>query len=82
VSDSAATARVELRSWVAAGAGRDVFSPEFRAGRAARTLVAGVPTVIRCLPRSVFECIVPVSYADYVMRWLTHRCCSGLSDQS
>ena len=73
---SSALSRIRIagasaRMLLATACALHVFSPEFTPGRAARTLVAGVPTVIRCLPRSVFECLVPVSYADYVMRWLT-----------
>jgi sarcosine oxidase subunit gamma len=37
----------------------------------ARTRFAGVPVVVRCLQPSVFDCIVSVSYGDYLMAWLS-----------
>ena len=48
----------------------DAQSADLMPGRAPRTLVAGLPVIIRCLERSSFECIVPLSYADYLMAWL------------
>jgi heterotetrameric sarcosine oxidase gamma subunit len=48
----------------------DVGSPSLAPGRAARTLVAGVAVILRCLQPAVFECIAPSSYADYLLSWL------------
>jgi sarcosine oxidase gamma subunit len=49
----------------------DVYSEHLAPGRAPRTLIAGLPVVIRCLDAAVFECIAPLSYADYLLSWLT-----------
>lgn len=48
----------------------DVSSPSFAPGRAPRTLVAGLPVVVRRLEPAVFECLAPLSYADYLLSWL------------
>jgi len=45
-------------------------SSELIPGRAPRTLVAGLPTVVRCLSLMSFELIVPLSYVEYLMAWL------------
>jgi heterotetrameric sarcosine oxidase gamma subunit len=39
-------------------------------GRAPRTLVAGIPTIIRCLAPTSFELIVALSYVEWLMAWL------------
>jgi heterotetrameric sarcosine oxidase gamma subunit len=39
-------------------------------GRAPRTLVAGLAVVVQCVETSTFECIVPLSYCDYLMAWM------------
>lgn len=49
----------------------DVYSPALAPGRAPRTLIAGFPVVVRCLEPAVFECLAPLSYADYLLSWLT-----------
>jgi heterotetrameric sarcosine oxidase gamma subunit len=49
----------------------DVYSENLAPGRAPRTLIAGLPVVIRCLEPAVFECVAPLSYADYLLSWLT-----------
>ena len=49
----------------------DVYSEHLAPGRAPRTLIAGLPVVIRSLDSAVFECIAPLSYADYLLAWLT-----------
>jgi heterotetrameric sarcosine oxidase gamma subunit len=49
----------------------DVDSDDLAPGRAPRTLLAGLPAVIHCLDMTVFECIVPSSYVDYVTTWLS-----------
>jgi sarcosine oxidase, subunit gamma len=47
------------------------LSTELMPGCAPRTLVAGIPVVVRCLEATVFDCIVPLSYSDYLMSWLS-----------
>jgi sarcosine oxidase, subunit gamma len=59
----------------------DVHSDELRPGRAPRTLVAGLPVVVRCLAESVFECIVALSYCDYLVSWLSDAAREFSSDR-
>jgi sarcosine oxidase subunit gamma len=72
---SQALARIEIdgpeaRELLAKGCSLDLYPPLFPPGRSARTRFAGMPVVVRCLRHSTFECIVPVSYADYFLSWL------------
>jgi heterotetrameric sarcosine oxidase gamma subunit len=48
----------------------DVNSPSLAPRRAVRTLVGGLAVVLRCLEPTVFECVAPSSYADYLLSWL------------
>lgn len=73
---SSALARVRIdgghgRALLAKACALDVYSESLAPGRAPRTLIAGLPVVIRCLESAVFECIAPLSYADYLLSWLT-----------
>jgi sarcosine oxidase subunit gamma len=43
----------------------DVFTP----GQSARTRFAGMPVVIRCTRPAAYECIVSLSYCDYLLAW-------------
>ena len=44
-----------------------LFPPD----RVARTCFAGIPVVIRCIEPANFECIVTLSYCDYLTSWLS-----------
>lgn len=73
---SSALARVRIdgahgRALLSKACALDVHSEKLAPGRAPRTLIAGLPVVIRCLESAVFECIAPLSYADYLLSWLT-----------
>jgi heterotetrameric sarcosine oxidase gamma subunit len=73
---SAALARIRItgdpaRALLSKACALDVHSDELRPGRAPRTLVAGLPTVVRCVADSAFECIVAQSYSRYLLAWLT-----------
>jgi sarcosine oxidase subunit gamma len=73
---SAALARIRIggahgRALLSKACALDVYSGNLAPGRAPRTLIAGLPVVIRCLESDVFECLTPLSYADYLMTWLT-----------
>jgi heterotetrameric sarcosine oxidase gamma subunit len=58
------------RALLAKACALDVSSPSLAPGRASRTLVAGLAVVLRCLEPTVFECIAPRSYSDYLLSWL------------
>jgi sarcosine oxidase subunit gamma len=73
---SAAFARIRIggayaRALLSKACALDVHSGELRPGRAPRTLVAGLPVIVRCVTDSGFECIVALSYSHYLMSWLT-----------
>ncbi len=73
---SAAYARIRIEgpdahSLLSKACALDVYSDALQSGRAPRTLVAGLPAVIRCLGPSTFECLVSLSYADYLQAWLS-----------
>jgi sarcosine oxidase subunit gamma len=72
---SSALARIRIegahaRALLSKACALDTQSADLAPGRAPRTLVAGLPVIIHCLAESNFECIVPLSYADYLMAWL------------
>lgn len=60
----------EVRDLLAKGCALDLHPSRFAPGRSARTRFAGVPVIIRCTGVSRFECIVTLSYADYLLGWL------------
>jgi sarcosine oxidase, subunit gamma len=73
LSFSLARIRIEgdhARALLSKACALDTQSADLTPDRAPRTLVAGLPAIIRCLEGTKFECIVPLSYADYLMAWL------------
>lgn len=74
LSSSLARIRIEgdqARALLSKACALDIESADLIPGRAPRTLVAGLPAIIRCLEGPRFECIVPLSYADYLLAWLS-----------
>jgi sarcosine oxidase subunit gamma len=72
---SSALTRVEVdgpEAWsmLAKGCSLDLHPAHFGPGRAARTRLAGMPVIIRCVSPTTFECIVAASYAEYLTSWL------------
>src|ERR1700728_1463729 len=72
---SQALARIEIegpevRDLLAKGCGLDLHPSRFAPGRSARTRLAGMPVVICCRGGSKFECIVTLSYAEFLLSWL------------
>lgn len=72
---SSALARIQVegphaRALLAKGCSLDLHPQVFTPGRSARTRFAGMPVVVRCTQRSTFECIVPLSYREYLTAWL------------
>jgi len=55
----------------------DVHPTMFPSNSAARTRFAGVPVVVHCRQESVFECIVSLSYRDYLLAWLNDAAIEG-----
>ncbi len=73
---SAALARIRIagayaRALLSKACALDAHYDELRPGRAPRTLVAGLPVILRCVADSDFECIVALSYSHYLVSWLT-----------
>jgi sarcosine oxidase subunit gamma len=71
-----AFARIEVhgphtRELLAKGCSLDLHSSLFPPGRCARTRFAGMPVIVECTASSTFECIVTLSYAEYLLKWLT-----------
>lgn len=60
----------EVRDLLAKGCALDLHPSHFAPGRAARTRFAGMPVIVRCTGISTFECVVTLSYADYLLSWL------------
>jgi sarcosine oxidase subunit gamma len=60
----------EVRDLLAKGCSIDLHPPHFPPGRSARTRFAGMPVIVHCTGPSTFECIVTLSYADYLRSWL------------
>lgn len=52
-------------------------SSELIPGRAPRTLVAGLPTIVRCLNLTSFELIVSLSYIEFLLAWLQDALAPG-----
>jgi sarcosine oxidase, subunit gamma len=74
LSSSLARIRIEgdhARALLSKACALDTQSADLTPGRAPRTLVAGLPAIIRCLDGLRFECMVPLSYADYLVAWLS-----------
>jgi sarcosine oxidase subunit gamma len=72
---SSALARIRIegstaRTLLSKACALDVHSDALAPGRAPRTLVAGLPVIIRSLGGTSFECLVSLSYADYLQKWL------------
>jgi sarcosine oxidase, subunit gamma len=72
---SKAVGRIQIdtpytRDLLAKGCSLDLHPALFPPGRAARVRLAGVPVTIRCMGGSAFECMVTLSYADYLACWL------------
>ena len=82
---SSALVRIRLeggsvRSLLSQGCGMDFHPEQFPAGQSARTRLAGMPVVLRCMEVAGFECIVSRSYQDYLLAWLadaTRSCETG-----
>jgi sarcosine oxidase, subunit gamma len=73
---SAALGRIRIegayaRALLSKACALDVHSGELHPDRAPRTLVAGLPVIVRCVADSGFECIAALSYAHYLVSWLT-----------
>jgi|SRR5579859_3475191 len=72
---SQALARIEIegpevRDLLAKGCALDLHPLCFAPGRSARTRFAGMPVIVHCTGLFTFECIVTLSYADYLLSWL------------
>src|SRR3984957_3825383 len=57
----------DARGLLAKGCALDLHSLHFVPGRSARTRFAGMPVIVHCIGPSTFECIVTLSYADYLL---------------
>jgi sarcosine oxidase, subunit gamma len=72
---SSALARIDIegphaRRLLSKACSLDVHPSKLPPGRAARTRFAGIPVVVHCRQESVMECIVTLSYRDYLLAWL------------
>jgi sarcosine oxidase subunit gamma len=72
---SQALARIEIdgpnaRVLLSKGCALDLHPPRFLPGRCARTRFAGMPVIVCCTQPSTFECIVTLSYSEYLISWL------------
>jgi sarcosine oxidase subunit gamma len=72
---SSALARIgvagpQARTLLSSGCGLDFGPRGLRAGQCARTRFAGMPVVIHCKETDVFECIVALSFHQYLVAWL------------
>ena len=73
---SAALSRIEVkgvhaRALLAKGCSLDLRPQSFALHRCARTRLAGMPVVVCCTESSTFECIVSLSYGEYLLAWLS-----------
>ena len=73
---SAALARIRIegvnaRTLLAKGCALDLHPRVFRPGCFARTRLAGMPVIVRCTDALAFECLVTLSYGEYMLAWLT-----------
>lgn len=74
---SAALSRIriecpQVRQILSQGCSIDLHPDAFGAGRAARTRLAGMVVILRCLQTFRFECIVTGSHAPYLEAWLNN----------
>jgi sarcosine oxidase subunit gamma len=60
----------EVRELLAKGCSIDLHPSRFPPGRSVRTRFTGMPVIIRCTGASTFECLVTLSYSDYLLTWL------------
>jgi sarcosine oxidase subunit gamma len=60
----------EVRDLLAKGCSLDLHPSQFAPGRSARTRFAGMPVIVHCTAATLFECIVTLSYSDYLLAWL------------
>lgn len=72
---SKAMARIQIdtphaRDLLAKGCSLDLHPTRFPPGCAARVRLGGMPVIIRCTDASTFECMVTLSYTDYLVCWL------------
>jgi sarcosine oxidase subunit gamma len=72
---SSALGRIEVdgaatRVLLSKGCGIDLHPDHFPPGRCARTRLAGMPVILRCTGIETFECLVTLSYRDYLLLWL------------
>ena len=58
------------RDLLSKGCSLDLHPTRFPPGRAARVRLGGMPVIIRCTDASTFECMVTLSYTDYLVCWL------------
>jgi sarcosine oxidase subunit gamma len=58
-----------VRTLLSQGCGVDFHPEQFLPGQSARTRLAGMPVVLRCIEAAGFECIVSRSYQDYLLAW-------------
>ena|ERR1700722_4701970 len=73
---SQALTRIEIddpnaRVLLSKGCALDLHPSFFPPGRSTRTRFAGIPVIVRCTRESTFECVVALSYRDYVLLWLS-----------
>jgi sarcosine oxidase subunit gamma len=60
----------EVRVLLSKGCSLDLHAPGFLPGRCARTRFTGVPVILCCTHTFTFECIVTISYTEYLISWL------------
>lgn len=60
----------EVRDLLSNGCALDFHPPLFLPGHSARTRLAGMAVIVRCIRHSSFELMVTSSYANYLMAWL------------
>lgn len=80
---SSALGRIEVdgaaaRVLLSKGCGLDFHPDYFRPGCCARTRLAGMPVILRCTGVETFECLVTLSYRDYLLSWLTDAATGGV----
>jgi sarcosine oxidase, subunit gamma len=61
----------ESRMLLAKGCALDLHPARLPPEYCARTRLAGMPVIIRCVQESTFQCIVASSYRHYLLSWLT-----------
>jgi sarcosine oxidase subunit gamma len=61
----------ETRELLSKGCSLDLHASRFAPGDSARTRFADMPVILRCVGDSTFECIVTLSFREYLVSWLT-----------